>query len=156
MEKERNTRVERALETDPSVKAWLGGNHPLFENSTEHADIFLTVHRIRNAYELLLNKLEIGEEVKDEKDMILLQRLFDMSFYPPRKMSLSSWKKGKDPYAKIVKAYKARRIRGHRKRMHEINLLLSDGKTFQVNPVDILNKWFHIKNNFEKLLNSSL
>lgn len=153
---ERDSKLKKALTTDPSVKAWLGPNAPLFKNSEDNSDMFLTTYRIRNAYELLLNKLEEGEEVKEERDMILVQRLFDMDFYPPRKMSLSAWKEGKDPYVKIVRAYKAKRNRGNRRRSHEINLDLSDGKTYQINPSDIMNKFNHIKNHIDSLINSKL
>jgi hypothetical protein len=150
------TELQRALKEDPSVKAWLGPNTPLFKNSKENSDMFLTVYRIRNAYEILLNKLEEGEEVKEEKDMILVQRLFDMDFYPPKKLSLSGWKEGKDPYVRIIKAYKAKRNKGNRRRSHEINLELNDGKIYQINPSDIMNKFGHIKRTIDFLVDSSL
>jgi hypothetical protein len=155
-EMEKELRLQKALSSDPSVKAWIGANAPLFRNSEKNADLFLTTYRIRNAYEILLNKLTEGEEVTEEKDMILVQRLFDMDFYPPKKLSLSAWKEGKDPHVKILRAYKARRNKGNRRRSHEINLELSDGKTYQINPSDIMNKFFHIKNTIDSLINSNL
>ena len=82
-------RLQDALENDPMEKAWLGPNQPLFTKSEEHADMFLTTYRIRNAYERLLNKLEVGETVTDEVDMILVTRWFEMMFYPQLKGSLS-------------------------------------------------------------------
>lgn len=145
-----------ALKNDKAVKAWIGPNHVLFKDSTENQDMFLTTYRIRNAYEELLKKLEINEEISDERDMTLIKRFFEMMFYPPRKMSISDWKNGRDPIVKIVKAYKDTRWKGNRRRKHEITLLLDDGKKVQLNPGDILNKFFHIWGNFDSLINSKL
>jgi hypothetical protein len=145
-----------ALKNDKSAKAWIGPNHILFKDSTENRDMFLTTYRIRNAYEELLNKLEVNDEVTEDKDMTLIKRFFDMMFYPPRKMSISDWKNGRDPIVKIVKAYKDTRWKGNRRRKHEITLLLDDGKKVQLNPGDILNRFFHIWGNFDSLINSKL
>jgi hypothetical protein len=144
----------RALRNDKGVKAWLAPNQILFRESEKHSDMFLTTYRIRNAYEELLGKLELGEEVKDERDLILIERFFAMTFYPPRKMSLSAWKEGRDPQVRIERAYKDTRLKGNRRRKHEITLLLDDGKTYQINPNDVLNKFLHIRENFVNLLGS--
>jgi hypothetical protein len=146
----------RALRNDKGVKAWLAPNEILFRESETHGDMFLTTYRIRNAYEELLSKLREGDEVIDERDILLIQRFFDMTFYPPRKMSLSAWKEGRDPKVRIVRAYKDRRWKGNRRRQHEITLLLDDGKTYQINPNDVLNKFLHIRENFVSLLGSNL
>ena len=145
----------RALRNDKGVKAWLAPNQSLFRESEKHSDMFLTTYRIRNAYEELLNKLEVGEEVKEERDLILIERFFAMTFYPPRKMSLSAWKEGRDPRVRIERAYKDTRLKGNRRRKHEITLLLDDGKTYQINPNDVLNKFLHIRENFVDLLGSN-
>jgi len=145
-----------ALKDDKSVKAWIGPNHILFRESKDNKDMFLTTYRIRNAYEELLLKLELNEEVTDERDLVLIKRFFDMMFYPPRKMSISDWKNGRDPIVKIVKAYKDTRWKGNRRRKSEITLLLDDGKRVQIYPGDVLNKFFHIWGNFDSLINSSL
>lgn len=145
-----------ALKNDKAVKAWIGPNHVLFKDSGENRDMFLTTYRIRNAYEELLNKLEVGEEITEERDMTLIKRFFEMMFYPPRKMSIGDWKNQRDPIVKIVKAYKDTRWKGNRRRKHEITLLLDDGKRIQLNPGDILNKFFHIWGNFDSLINSKL
>jgi len=146
----------RALKEDKAVKAWIGPNHILFRESEEYRDMFLTTYRFRNAYEELLRKLAENEEVVDGRDLILVKRFFDMMFYPPRKMSKSDWKNGRDPIVRIVKAYKDKRWKGNRRRKHEISLLLDDGKTIQINPVDVINKFFHIWGNFDSLINSKL
>jgi len=156
MEKSENTQLAQALANDPKVKSWIAGNYPLFEKSKENSDMFLTTYRIRNSYELLLNKLQEGEEVKDPKDLVLVQRFFDMDFYPLRKLSLTAIINGVDPRVKIVKAYKARRIKKNRRRTHEINLVLDNGKTYQINPNDVMQKFFNIKNNFDSLLKSDI
>ena len=98
MEK-REAKIEAllALKNDKSVKAWIGPNHVLFKDSDENRDMFLTTYRIRNAYEELLLKLEVNEEVTEERDLLLIKRFFEMMFYPPRKMSISDWKNGRDP-----------------------------------------------------------
>jgi hypothetical protein len=145
----------RALRNDKGVKAWLAPNQILFRESEKHSDMFLTTYRIRNAYEELLGKLELGEEVKDERDLILIERFFAMTFYPPRKMSLSAWKEGRDPQVRIERSYKDTRLKGNRRRKHEITLLLDDGKTYQINPNDVLNKFLHIRENFVNLLGSN-
>ncbi len=145
-----------ALKNDKSVKAWIGPNHVLFKDSDENRDMFLTTYRIRNAYEELLLKLEINEEVTEERDLLLIRRFFEMMFYPPRKMSISDWKNGRDSIVKIVKSYKDVRWKGNRRRKHEITLLLDDGKKIQINPGDVLNKFFHIWGNFDSLINSKL
>lgn len=145
-----------ALRNDKSAKAWIGPNHILFRESEENRDMFLTTYRIRNAYEELLAKLEINEEVTEERDLVLVKRFFDMMFYPPRKMSISDWKNGRDPIVKIVKAYKDTRWKGNRRRKHEITLILDDGKKLQIHPGDVLNKFFHIWGNFDSLINSKL
>jgi hypothetical protein len=156
MENLKKSEIVSALKSDPRVKEWICGNLPLFEKSEENSDLFLTTYRIRNAYEILLNKLNVGEEVKEEKDLILVQRLFDMDFYPPKKLSLSGMVNGVDPRVKIIKAYKAKRNKGNRRRSYEINLELDNGKTYQINPNDVMNKFLNIKRNFENLLNSYL
>jgi len=145
-----------ALKNDKSVKAWIGPNHVLFKDSGDHRDMFLTTYRIRNAYEELLAKLEVNDQVTEERDIILIKRFFDMMFYPPRKMSISDWKNQRDPIVKIVKAYKDVRWKGNRRRKHEITLLLDDGKKLQINPGDVLNRFFHIWGNFDSLINSNL
>lgn len=145
-----------ALKNDKAVKAWIGPNHVLFGRSVDNRDMFLTTYRIRNAYEELLAKLEVNEEVTEERDLILIKRFFDMMFYPPRKMSISDWKNDRDPIVKIVKAYKDVRWKGNRRRKHEITLLLDDNKKVQINPGDVLNKFFHIWGNFDSLINSKL
>jgi hypothetical protein len=150
--------VQQAIENDPKAKAWIMENQPLFTNSQENSDMFLTTYRIRNAYEDLLNRLEVGEYVTDQRDMTLIQRLFDMDFYPPRKMNLSDWKEGRDPYVRIVTARKDRRWegRGRNKRPFEITLELDNGEVYQVNPNDIVNKFLHIRNTFGAIVSSDL
>lgn len=148
--------VSYALKNDPRVKAWIAPNEILFSNSSENADLFLTTYRIRNAYELLLNKLNEGEEVKDDKDLTLIQRYFEMCFYPPMSMSLTDWKDGRDPSVKIVKAFKDRRWKGNRRRSHEITLRLSDGKKLQINPGNILSKFLYTKRMIGGLATSDL
>lgn len=148
--------VERALTNDPRAKAWMTANLPLFENSTEHEDMFLTTYRFRNAYEDLLNRLELGERIWDERDRLLVQRWFEMAFYPPRSLSLSQWKNGVDPIVRIEEAFKDRRWRANGKRPFEITLKLDDGKEFQINPNDILVKFLVIKSEFQELLSSDL
>jgi hypothetical protein len=145
-----------ALKNDPKVKSWIAPNSPLFTQSLENSDMFLTTYRIRNAYELLLNKLDEGQEVMEERDMALIQRYFDMSFYPPRNLSLSGWKEGKDPSVRIVKAFKDRRWKGNRRRSHEITLKLSDGKKIQINPVKIVSQYLYINRVAPGLAGSSL
>ncbi len=146
----------RALQNDQGVKAWLRPNEVLFRESGEHRDMFLTTWRFRNAYENLLNKLELNEEVKEELDLILIRRYFDMMFYPPKKLTLSECKEGRDPVAKIVKAYKDTRWKGNRRRKFEITLILDNGKAIQINPNDVLNNYLYIRSNFETLSNSNL
>jgi len=150
--------VQRAIENDPRAKAWIMENQPLFTQSQDNADMFLTTYRIRNAYEELLNNLEEGEQINEQRDMTLIQRLFDMDFYPPRKMNLSDWKEGRDPYVRIVRAFKDIRWegRGRNKRPYEITLELDNGKLYQLNPNDIVNKFLHIRNTFNGLTNSDL
>jgi hypothetical protein len=118
--------------------------------------MFLTTYRIRNSYEYLLDKLEVGEEITEDKDMVLIQRLFDMDFYPPRKMSLTDWKNGKDPKVSIKKAYKDRRWKGNRRRKFEITLELDNGDIYQINPNDIMNKFLNITSSLPSLLQSNL
>jgi hypothetical protein len=151
-----NESLRTALENDPMEKAWLGKNEILFANSEEHADIFLTTYRFRNAYEQLLNRLEVKQEVTEEKDLVLVKRWFDMMFYPEKKLSLSAWKEGVDPEVRIVTAYKEIRNRKHAKRPFEISILLSDGNTVQINPADVLNQYFQIRKNYLSLENSTL
>lgn len=145
-----------ALEKDPKRKAWIMPNYPLFVNSEEHADMFLTTYRIRNAYEDVLDRHEVGENIWDERDMILIMRYFEMMFYPPRRLSLSQWKNGVDPVVRIVRAYKDRRWKGNSKRPYEITLVLDDGAIVQLNPNEILNKYHHILNTVGELRNSNL
>lgn len=145
-----------ALKNDPRVKAWIAPNQVLFPNSGENSDLFLTTYRIRNAYELMLNSLEEGEEVKDDRDLLLVQRYFDMCFYPPMSMSLTAWKEGRDPSVKIVKAYKDRRWKGNRRRSHEITLRLNDGNKIQIDPGKILSKFLYTKRTIGDLAASSL
>ena len=150
------TELANALKTDIRVKSWIAPNQPLFTNSGENSDMFLTTYRIRNSYELLLNKLDLYEDISEEKDMILVSRLFEMDFYPPRKMSLSDWKNGRDPVVKISKAYKDLRWKGNRRRRHEITLELDNGKKYQINPNNVLNKFLSIRESLPMLSGSSL
>ena len=146
----------KALNNDTRAKAWIAPNLALFSNSERNQDMFLTTYRIRNSYEYLLDKLEVGDEITDEKDMVLIQRLFDMDFYPPRKMSLSDWKNGKDPKVSIKKAYKDRRWKGNRRRKFEVTLELDNGDIYQINPNDIMNKFLNITSSLPSLLQSNL
>ena len=146
--------VDYALKNDPRVKSWIAPNYVLFPNSGENADLFLTTYRIRNAYELLLRRLEIGQEVTEEKDMVLVRKYFEMSFYPPKSMSLSEWKDGKDPMVRVVKAYKDRRWKGNRRRPYEITLVLSNGKRFQIDPGKIVSQFQYIQRTLPQLANS--
>ena len=148
--------LRSALQNDPMEKAWLGPNQPLFTKSEEHADMFLTTYRIRNAYEQLLNSLELNESVEEEKDRILVMRWFEMMFYPQRKLSLSAWKDGVDPEVRIVRAFKDTRWKKHAKRPFEISLLLDDGNTVQINPNDVLNQYMTLRRDFLDLENSNL
>jgi hypothetical protein len=59
-----------ALKNDKSVKSWIGPNHVLFKDSGDHRDMFLTTYRIRNAYEELLTKLEVNDEVTEDRDIV--------------------------------------------------------------------------------------
>jgi hypothetical protein len=138
-------KLSYALENDPKVKSWIAPNEVLFPNSGENSDLFLTTYRIRNAYEILLKKLQDGEEVKSEKDLVLVNRYFEMCFYPPMSMNLTSWKEGRNPSVKIVKAYKDKRWKGNRRRSHEITLRLSDGKKIQIDPGKIISKFLYTK-----------
>jgi hypothetical protein len=151
-----NESLRSALENDPMEKAWLGPNVPLFVNSQEHADMFLTEYRFRNAYEQLLNRLEVGQEVTEERDLILVTRWFDMMFYPQKKLSLSAWKEGVDPVVRIAKAYKDNRNKKHAKRPYEIALELTNGDVIQINPADVLNQYFEIRQQYLNLENSTL
>jgi hypothetical protein len=150
------SQISNALENDPMVKAWIAPNQILFPNSGENADIFLTTYRIRNAYENLLNSLQEGEEVSNERDLVLISRYFEMCFYPPMSMSLKDWKSGRDPRVKIVKAFKDKRWQGNRRRKHEITLKLSDGQKMQINPGKIISQFMYTKNNLSSLADSSL
>jgi hypothetical protein len=148
--------LRSALENDPRRKAWIAPNQPLFVNSGEYAHMFLTTYRIRNAYEDLLNSLELDESVMEEDDRILVMRFFEMMFYPPRKLSLTQWKAGVDPEVRIVRAFKDRRWKANSKRPYEISLLLDDGKTVQINPNDVINQYFTIRGSFMELENSDV
>jgi hypothetical protein len=148
--------LRSALANDPSEKAWLGPNEALFVHSTEHADMFLTTYRIRNAYEQLLNRLELNEKITNEKDLILVTRWFEMMFYPQRKLSLSAWKEGVDPEIRIINAYKDTRQKKHAKRPFEITLVLNNGNIVQINPNDVLNQYMIIRRDFHALEDSSL
>lgn len=148
--------LRSALENDTRRKAWIAPNQPLFVNSEEYAHMFLTTYRIRNAYEDLLDRLELNESVEEEDDRILVMRYFEMMFYPPRKLSLSQWKDGVDPDVRIVRAYKDNRWKGNSKRPYEISMLLDDGKTVQINPNDVINQYFTIRGSFKDLENSNL
>jgi hypothetical protein len=148
--------LRSALQNDPRRKAWIAPNQPLFVNSKEYAFMFLTTYRIRNAYEDLLNKLEVGETVEDEDDRILVMRYFEMMFYPPRPFSLSQLKAKKDPNVRIARAFKDERWKRSGKRPHEITLLLDDGKTVQINPNEVINKYMTLRREFLALENSSL
>ncbi len=152
----KTTTLTQALVNDTKAKAWILPNAPLFENSLENSDMFLTIYRIRNAYEELLNSLNIEEVVTNERDMILVTRLFDMAFYTPRSLSLSQMKNGKDAEVKIIEAFKDRRWKPSGKRPFEITLKLDDGSFYQINPNEILGKFFSIKSKFDSLLNSEL
>lgn len=151
-----NLEIKNALANDPRVKAWIAPNEILFPNSGENSDLFLTTYRIRNAYELLLKKLDEGEEVMEDRDMLLVKRYFEMCFYPPMSMSLTHWKEGRDPSVKIVKAYKDRRWKGNRRRSHEITLRLSDGKKMQIDPGKILTKFLYTQRTIGDLAASSI
>lgn len=154
METPNGNSLEYALKNDPRVKSWIAPNYALFPNSSKNADLFLTTYRIRNAYELLLKKLEVGEEVTEERDMVLVQKYFDMSFYPQRSLSISQWKEGKDPIVRIAKAYKDRRWKGNRRRPHEITLVLSNRKKFQIDPGKIVSQFQYIQRTLPSLVNS--
>lgn len=151
-----NSSLNYALQNDPGVKSWIAPNLPLFTRSLENSDMFLTTYRIRNAYELLLKKLGEGEEVREERDILLIQRYFDMCFYPEKSLSLTGWKEGKDPSVKIIKAYKDRRWKGNRRRSHEITLKLNNGKRIQINPGKILSQYLYITRLMPELAASSL
>jgi hypothetical protein len=151
-----NLEISHALENDLKVKSWIAPNEVLFPNSGENSDLFLTTYRIRNAYENLLNNLDEREEVVNERDLLLVNRYFEMCFYPPMSMSLTSWKEGRDPSVKIVKAFKDRRWKGNRRRSHEITLELNDGKKVQIDPGKIISRFLHIKRSFSSLAESSL
>jgi len=148
--------LANALKNDIRVKSWIAPNQPLFVNSEENSDMFLTTYRIRNSYEILLNKLDLYEEITDEKDMVLINRLFEMDFYPPRKMSLSDWKNGRDPIVRVTKAYKDLRWKGNRRRRYEITLELDNGKKHQINPNNVLNKFLSIRKSLPALADSNL
>jgi hypothetical protein len=148
--------LQAALENDTRSKAWIAPNQPLFANSGEYSHMFLTTYRIRNAYEDLLNRLETHGTVEDEEDKILVMRWFEMMFYPPKKLNLTQWKAGVDPTVRIVRAFKDRRWRANGKRPFEISLLLDDGKTVQINPNDVLNKYMTLRREFVALESSNL
>ncbi len=148
--------LRSALENDTRRKAWIAPNQPLFVNSDEYAHMFLTTYRIRNAYEDLLNRLELNESVEEEDDRILVMRWFEMMFYPPKKLSLSQWKDNVDPEVRIVRAYKDTRWKANAKRPFEISLLLDDGNTVQINPNDVLNKYMTLRRDFMTLESSNL
>ena len=151
-----NLEIAQALGNDPKVKSWIAPNEVLFPNSGENSDLFLTTYRIRNAYEILLNSLGEREEVVNERDLLLVNRYFEMCFYPPMSMSLTAWKEGRDPSVKIVKAFKDRRWKGNRRRSHEITLELNDGKKIQIDPGKTISRFLHIKRSFSSLVESSL
>jgi hypothetical protein len=151
-----NTELKRALENDPRRKAWIQANRPLFVNSGDHTDMFLTTYRFRNAYEDVLDRHALGEDITNERDRILITRYFEMMFYPLRSLSLRQWKNKVDPIVRIVRAYKDRRWKGNNKRPYEITLVLDDGATVQLNPNEILNRYFHILNTIGELSNSDL
>lgn len=148
--------LRTALQNDPRRKAWIMKNQPLFINSREHSDMFLTTYRIRNAYEDLLDRHDLNEDITEERDRILIMRYFEMMFYPPRPMSVGQWKAGKDPVVRIVRAYKDTRWKKHGKRPYEVSLLLDDGNTVQINPNEVLNKYMTLRRDFLNLENSSL
>lgn len=148
--------LQQALQNDRGVKAWMTPNLPLFTKSQEFPEMFLTTYRIRNAYEELLDRLREGESVEEEKDMMLVQRWFEMMFYPMKKLSLSQWKDRVEPEILIVRAYKDTRWRKHGKRPHEITLELTDGKKVQINPNDVLSNFMYIRENINSLLESEI
>lgn len=139
-------------------KKWLGPNFPLFTNSVDNADMFLTFYRFRNAHEELLHKLEVNQEVTEERDLTLVNRLFDMAFYPLKHLSLTQHNLGQDPRAKITKAYKEvnENTKTRTKRPFEITVELSNGKKYQLHVNTIISKFMDIKENFENLMNSTL
>ena len=147
-----------ALKNDTRSKAWIMDNLPLFVNSEEHADMFLTTYRIRNAYEALLDKLQLGEYVTEERDLVLVKRYYEMMFVPPRKMNLTDHKDGRDPEIKFTRARKDTRWegRGRNKRPFEITLELDNGELFQINPNDAVNTFLHVRKTFNDLNDSSL
>lgn len=146
----------KALKDDKGVKAWLIPNELLFTESIENGDMFLTSYRIRNAYEILLNKLSVGEEVKEDKDILLVERFFEMMFYPPRNMSLTDIRSGRDPKVRMVKAYKEKRWTPNGRRDHEITLLLDDGKKVQIYPSEVITSFINIRDNIQELANSTI
>jgi len=155
--------IQALLSSDTREKAWLGPNKIMFKNCQEHQDMFLTEYRMRNAYEILLRKLEVGDEVTEGRDLVLVKRYFDMMFYPAQHLSLSQWKalnegvEGvKDPTVTIVRAYKADRIKKNGKRPHEIELELSNGKTCQLSPGDIIYQYRTTRDSIEAIENSRL
>ena len=153
-----------AMSEDPDRPAhaekrkWLGPNYPLFTNSVDNADMFLTFYRFRNAHEELLHKLELGQEVTEERDLILVNRLFDMAFYPLKHLSLTQHNLGQNPRVGITKAFKAvnENTRTRAKRPFEITVDLTNGKTFQLEINTIISRFMDIKENFENLMNSTL
>lgn len=155
-------RLAAALENDPdrpphATNAKWPGNYPLFPNSKENADMFLTYRRFRNAHEILLHKLEEGQDVTEERDMILVNRIFDMAFYPLKHLSFRQLKDEKNPRVHVVRAFKERnRKRSATKRPFEITVELSDGKEYQLDINKIISRFFDIRDNFNSIMDSSL
>lgn len=155
-------RMKMALETDPdrpshcTARKWLGPNFPLFPNSEKYEDIFLTFYRFRNAHEELIHKLEENQEVTEDRDLALVNRLFEMSFYPLKHLSLAQHQEGQDPRVRMVRAYKAKNEKKSPKRPFEITVELSDGKTYQLQINYIISRFMDIKENFNSLMDSNL
>jgi hypothetical protein len=98
----------------------------------------------------------LNENVQEGKDMVLIERLFEMSFYPPKSLSLTAWKEGKDDKVRILNASKDRRWKGNRRRPYEITINLDNGKRYQINPNEILSRFFAIRRNLDTLTSSAL
>jgi len=158
----KDLKMKMALETDPdrpahsTTRKWLGPNFPLFPNSEKYEDIFLTFYRFRNAHEELIYKLEENQEVTEDRDLALVNRLFEMSFYPLKHLSLTQHQEGQDPRVRMVRAYKAKNEKSSPKRPFEISVELSNGKTFQLHINDIISRFMDIKENFSILMDSNL
>jgi hypothetical protein len=155
-------KMKMALETDAdrpahsTTRKWIGPNFPLFPNSEKYDDVFLTFYRFRNAHEELIHKLEENQDVTEDRDLALVNRLFEMSFYPLKHLSLTQHQVGQDPRVRMVRAYKAKNEKSSPKRPFEISVELTNGKTVQLHINDIISRFMDIKENFTSLMDSDL